>query len=179
MRVKITGRHVVMTDALRRYIENRMRRLDRYGLKLGDVQVVAVVEKYRHVAEATVKVNGVTIQGKASTHQMYASIDQVLEKIGRQIQKRKAKLTDHRPVAGSPRPVRKRREGAAQPRGVATVRPPLQTLTVGEALNRLSDDRGALVVFVNPSVNRVQVVRRTDGGTVELIDPQPPSSAAR
>lgn len=178
MRVKITGRHVVITEALRRHIENRMSRLDRYGVELGDVQVVVVVEKYRHMAEAMVKVNGVTIQGKASTRQMYASIDQVLEKICRQIQKRKAKLTDHRPPAGVPRPARKRSDGSSMPRGLATVRPTLQMMTVREALDRLTEDRAALVVFVNPSVNRVQVVRRTDSGTVELIDPQPPSSAA-
>ncbi len=118
MHVRITGRHVVITEALRRYIENRMRRLDRYGVELGEVQVVVVVEKYRHIAEAV------------------------------------------------------------KPPGLATVRPPLQMMTVREALNRLSADRSPLVVFVNASVNRIQVVRRTDNGTVELIDPQPPSRAA-
>ncbi len=179
MRVKITGRHVVITEALRRYIETRMKRLDRYGLELGDVQVVLVVEKYRHTAEALVKVNGVAVQGKASTRQMYTSIDQVLEKIGRQIQKRKAKLTAHRPTAGPRRPTRKRNAGSAPSPSLATVRPSLQMMTVREALNRLREDHSALVVFVNPSVNRVQVVRRAENGTIELIDPQPPSRAAR
>lgn len=33
MRVMMTGRHVKITDALRRYIEARMTRLERYGVK--------------------------------------------------------------------------------------------------------------------------------------------------
>jgi len=89
MRVFITGRHVKVTGALRRYIETRVRRLDRYGLTLRDVQVVVGVEKYRHIAEVILTLNGVVIQGKASTNEMYSSVDLVLEKISAQVRKRK------------------------------------------------------------------------------------------
>ena len=41
MRLMITGRHVAVTPALRDYIETRMERLDRYGLKLGTLQIPA------------------------------------------------------------------------------------------------------------------------------------------
>ncbi len=85
MRVLITGRHMEMSAALRRYIETRMKRLERYGVKLEGAQVVLDVEKYRHTAELTLSLNGATIQGRASTNEMYASIDQLFDKISRQV----------------------------------------------------------------------------------------------
>ena len=51
MRLMITGRHVAVTPALREYVETRMERLDRYGLKLGTLQILLSLEKFHHVAE--------------------------------------------------------------------------------------------------------------------------------
>jgi putative sigma-54 modulation protein len=95
MRVRITGRHVQITPALKRYIETRMRRLERYDSKLGDVAVVLGVEKYRHTAEVILTLNRTMIQAKASTKEMYASIDQLFDKISRQVRKHKKKLIRH------------------------------------------------------------------------------------
>ncbi|MDE3117900.1 MAG: ribosome-associated translation inhibitor RaiA, partial [Nitrospirota bacterium] len=78
MQILITGRHVEVTPALRRYIEVRMKRVERFEAKLGDVQVILGVEKYRHTAEVILTLNGVAVQAKASTKEMYASIDEVL-----------------------------------------------------------------------------------------------------
>ncbi|MBI4402150.1 MAG: ribosome-associated translation inhibitor RaiA [Nitrospirae bacterium] len=173
MRITITGRHVKVTPGLRRYIETRMTRLQRYGAKVGDVQVVLGVEKYRHTAEAVLTLNGAVIQSKASTNEMHASLDQLLNKISRQVQKRKEKLIDHKSRAIAPRPIREPREAELEPLDVHTVHTPLHILTVAEAVGRLGGVPGALVVFINASSNRVQVVRRLDNGDVELIDPQP------
>ena len=52
MKLRITGRHMDVTSALRRYLETRFARLDRYELKAGIVQVVLSVEKLQHKAEA-------------------------------------------------------------------------------------------------------------------------------
>ena len=51
MRLMITGRHVAVTPALREYVETRMERLDRYGLRLGTLQILLSLEKFHHVAE--------------------------------------------------------------------------------------------------------------------------------
>jgi putative sigma-54 modulation protein len=172
MRLLMTGRHVKVTPALKRYVEGRLSRLTRYCAEVGDVQVVIGVEKYRHSAEAKLAFNGVAIQAKASTNEMYASIDVVLDKIARQLAKRKEKLVSHKA-----RPVSARTGSAASkpaapwPR-IQTVVVPLPTLTVDEAVERLSNDSSSLVIFLNASVDRVQVVRQLESGTVELMDPR-------
>lgn len=175
MRVMITGRHVKITPALRRYIESRMRRLERYGVELGSVQVVVGVEKYRHTAEMILRLNGATIQGRASTNEMYASVDRLLGKIGRQVRKRKEKLINHKPRTGSLRSAPPRTEAEHKSTGIQTVRVSLPTLTIAGALGRLGKATSSLLIFVNEALDRVQVMQRLDHGGVELIDPRPGS----
>jgi putative sigma-54 modulation protein len=169
----ITGRHVEVTPALRRYVETRFKRLERYALRFGDVQVILSVEKYRHVAEVVLPLNGVVIQGKTSTTEMYASIDQLFDKIGRQILKRKEKLTSHkvRPVTAVVRA--RARKTPAPAVKVETVRVMLHVLSLAQAISRLGHEPQAFVVFKDPVINRVQVLRRSESGAVQLIDPRP------
>lgn len=173
MRVLITGRHVKATPALRRYVEARLTRLDRYGAKIGNVQVVLGVEKYRHTAEAIFTLNGVMVQSKASTDEMYASIDQVLDKVERQIRKRKGKLIAGQSRVAASLSARRTRESTAAPLDFKTVRTPLHTLTVGEAIEQLGGHPSAMVLFMNAALKRIQVVRRLNDGSIELLDPQP------
>jgi putative sigma-54 modulation protein len=96
MLVTITGRHMTVTPALRRYLDMRLRKLERRGVEPARGEFVLVVEKHRHTAEGVVIVNGRVIQGKASTREMYASIDRLLDKIGRQFVKKKEKRADRK-----------------------------------------------------------------------------------
>lgn len=172
MRLTITGRHVDVTEALRRYIGTRMQRLDRYRLKLDEAQVVLGVEKYRHTAEVILTVNGRVIQGKESTTEMYASLDRVFDQMGRRIRKRKEILSNHKPqgsVRSRPAAARAREAG---PR-IKSLRVPAPRLTVREAAETLPVAPSALVMFVDASTDRVQVLRRLENGGIELLDPQP------
>jgi len=111
------------------------------------------------------------VQGKTSTTEMYASIDQLFDKIGRQIVKRKEKLSSHKVRPATPVP--RRRTKAAPPAvDVETVRVVLHEVSMAQAINRLSDEPHALVVFKDPILNRVQVMRRLESGAVQLIDPR-------
>lgn len=172
MRVMITGRHMEVTSALRRYVEMRMKRLARYGMKLDGAQVVLSMEKYRHTAEIVLTLDGAVIQGKTSTSEMYASIDQLMDKISRRLLKRKEKLVNHKVRAPISQPSHEVSESG---RGVVAYeirRPPLYSLTVAQAAERLGVQSSSLLVFKEPSTNRIQVMRRLESGGIKLIDPQ-------
>jgi putative sigma-54 modulation protein len=172
MQVLITGRHVEVTSALRKYIESRMKRLERHKAKVGDVQVILGVEKYRHTAEGILSLNGTVVQAKASTKEMYASIDALFDKVVRQVSKRKQKLNSRKPlrVARTPGLAQSDSVGA-QVADIKVVRPPLQRLTVTGAAEQLGEHPGAVLVFQNDVSDRMQVMRRLVNGTAELIDP--------
>jgi putative sigma-54 modulation protein len=170
MRVLITGRHVDVTPALRRYIDSRSKRLARYGARVGKIQVVLGVEKYRHTAEILVHFDGALLQSKAATREMYSAIDELFDRVAAQVRRRKEKRRDHKGRArtrlhvtrDSPEP-----ETAA----IKTVRRPLETLTIAEAKARLEEQGMDAVVFVNSEVDRIQVLRRAGADQLELLDP--------
>ncbi len=174
MQILITGRHVEVTPALRRYIEVRMKRVERFEAKLGDVQVILGVEKYRHTAEVILTLNGVAVQAKASTKEMYASIDEVLDKIGRQISRQKDKRRSRKsaPAVLFP-PAPRATRSSPRSLGVRLVRPALRRLTLEEAIERLGAEAGAWLVFQDAATERLQVLHRSAGGAIELIDSSP------
>ncbi|MCP9446817.1 MAG: ribosome-associated translation inhibitor RaiA [Nitrospira sp.] len=97
MTIRITGRHLDITPALREYVQTRFQRLDRYELKVGSLQVVLGVEKLQHTAEVVGTVNGKPLQAKTSTREMYASIDELIDRVDAQFRKWKGRLADHKP----------------------------------------------------------------------------------
>jgi len=96
MKLRITGRHMAITPALREYVETRFGRLDRYGLKGGSLQVVLGVEKLQHKAEVVGAVNGKSVQAKTSTREMYATIDALVDRVDAQFRKWKGRLVSHK-----------------------------------------------------------------------------------
>ena len=97
MKLRITGRHIAVTPALRNYVETRFGRLDRYGLKEGSLQVVLGVEKLQHNAEVVGAVKGKRVQAKTSTREMYATIDALFDRVDGQFRKWKERLVNHKP----------------------------------------------------------------------------------
>ena len=97
MRIKITGRHMDISPALKDYVETRFGRLDRYGLKIESLEVVLEVEKLQHKAEAIGTVNGKSVQAKTSTPEMYATIDALVDRVDTQLRKWKERVSSHKP----------------------------------------------------------------------------------
>lgn len=95
MELTVTGHHVDVTDALREYVAARLDKIERHFDNLTDIHCVLKIEKLVHKAEATVRLNGATIHAEANDADMYAAIDDLADKIDRQVRKHKEKLTDH------------------------------------------------------------------------------------
>ena len=95
MQLDITGHHVEITNPLRDYVSSKMERLERHFDNVTDMHVVLSVEKLRHKAEATVRVNGAKIYADATEEDMYAAIDDLADKLERRVRKHKEKLVDH------------------------------------------------------------------------------------
>ena len=98
MKLRLTGRHIDITPALKSYVETRFGRLDRYGLKVGSLQVVLDVEKLQHKAEVVGLVSGKRVQAKTATPEMYATIDALVDRVDVQFRKWKERLVSHKPV---------------------------------------------------------------------------------
>jgi putative sigma-54 modulation protein len=107
MAITVRGKNLDITPSLKEYVEKRVKKVTKYFDKTGDITVILSVEKGRHQTgnfhhvEVTVPVNGLLIRGEERTADMYASIDQVMDKIEKQIGKYKQSWRRNSEVAGS------------------------------------------------------------------------------
>ncbi|HXL27306.1 MAG TPA: ribosome-associated translation inhibitor RaiA, partial [Chthoniobacterales bacterium] len=97
--IRVTGRHVSVTEAMKEYCRRKVATLHLDYPKIIEVQVILDVQKYRHQAEVILHCsNHITIEARAECNDMYASIDQVVDRVARQMRKCKTRLMkNHRP----------------------------------------------------------------------------------
>lgn len=94
MQVNISGHQLVVTDALRDYIGEKLDRLQRHFDKITNVQVILEVEKLKQKIEATLHIAGGEVVANAEHEDMYAAIDLLADKLDRQLIKYKEKQLD-------------------------------------------------------------------------------------
>jgi putative sigma-54 modulation protein len=92
MQINISGHHVDVTPALREYVNNKLERLNRHFDQITNTHVVLTVERSRQSADATLHVAGADIAASAESEDMYAAIDDLTDKLDRQIIKHKEKI---------------------------------------------------------------------------------------
>src|ERR1700746_995465 len=90
MELHVKGTDLEVSDAIRSYAERKMGKLDKQVSKLVRVEVELAVEKNpsiaaNQVAEATVWLKGHTLRAREATRDMKASIDELAEKVLRQV----------------------------------------------------------------------------------------------
>lgn len=165
--MKITGRHMQVTPALKRYIRARFERLERYDTSLDRLEIVLSVTKLQHTAEVVCSIRGKRFQAKTSTREMYASVDQLVDRLDGQIRKYKERRVEHK---GRKRalPVLPAASGHED---MKIVRPKIAVLSRSEARNRLQADPGAIVLFTCADSGKLQILKRSETGHVVLIDP--------
>jgi putative sigma-54 modulation protein len=167
--MKITGRHMDVTPALKRYIRARFERLGRYYVPLDRLEVVLSVTKLQHTAEVVCSIKGRRFQAKTSTREMYATVDQLADRLDGQIRKFKERRVEHKgrtkrllPIVSTP---------GSDHEELRIVRPKIAVLSRAEARNRLEPNPGAMVLFTCADSGKLQILRRSESGHVVLIDP--------
>lgn len=95
MRIETYGQQLDVTPALRDYVEEKLRRLDRHFDQPIEVRVQLGLRKPAHHAAADVSVPGKSLHADADGENMYAAIDLLADKLDRLILKHKEKQQDH------------------------------------------------------------------------------------
>ena len=89
MNLTVTGHHVVVTPAIRTYVEAKLDRAMRHCDHVTAVNVILTVEKLRQRAEANVHVRGQDIFVEHEDGDLYAAIDALADKLDRKLIKYK------------------------------------------------------------------------------------------
>lgn len=101
MQVNVAFRHMDPSAAVTRYASEKLQHVVNKHVSGMDTdsQVVFSTERFLHVANFTININGMTVKCVEKNEDMYASIDLALEKIERQVKRFKNRIRSHRPDA--------------------------------------------------------------------------------
>ncbi|HYZ20162.1 MAG TPA: ribosome-associated translation inhibitor RaiA [Gaiellaceae bacterium] len=179
MRLQVKGRNVEVSDSIRSYAEKKLGKLDRLVADPTRVELELAVERNpavaaNHVAEATVWTKGPVLRARESSADMKASIDQLVDKLERQVKRyRQKRRRGRRMEAGAfAEPQAEEATAAGEPRLVKTKQFPVKPMTPEEAVLQLELVGHDFFVFRNADSDDVNVVYRRRDGAYGLIEPQ-------
>src|SRR4030042_6991253 len=96
MEITVTFRHIDASESLKAYAEEKVSKMDKYFDFPVEAHIVLAVEKFRRSADVTLNVNGTLIKGVVETEDMYSAIDQVMDKIEKQVKRYRSKIRNRR-----------------------------------------------------------------------------------
>ena len=178
MRLQVKGKNVEVTDAIRSYAEAKLAKLERHLNDPTRVEVELAVERNpsiadNQVAEATVWTKAPVLRARESSTDMKASIDQLADKLQRQVQryksKRRRRNNRHDSPAEEPIPVV---ADEGEPVIVKSKQFPVGPMTPEEAVLQLELVGHDFFVFQSADTDVVNVVYRRRDGNYGLIEPQ-------
>src|ERR1700727_1746792 len=195
--IQVPGRHVSVTEAMKEYCRRRLACLHLDYPKIIEVQIIMDVQKYRHMAEVILHCsNHIALEASAESDDMYVSVDEVVDKIARQMRKYKTRLMrQHRPrkhtvrhleetvlrwewvesLEESPEANAARDNAettyASEPSVIHSEKYPVKPMYIDEAVLQIEMSAKQFLVFLNAKTEKVNVIYRRKSGDFGLIEP--------
>jgi len=100
MNLTISGHHLEVTPALRSYVTAKLERITRHFDQVVDVKVLLTMDNQkekekRQRAECTIHVKGSDLFAESAHADLYAAVDELMDKLDRQVVRHKERLHDH------------------------------------------------------------------------------------
>lgn len=177
MMMTVTFRRMEAAESLRAYAEEKLSKLKKYLDSPLEAHVVLEVEKFRHLADVTLNVDGTRIKAVEETEDMYSAIDQVMDKIEIQLKKLRAKVKNRKTDSI------KGKGALASDASAETMESPVDELTIRveklvakpmdpeEAAMQLSASKQDFLVFRNARTRETNVIYKRKDGDIGLIEP--------
>ncbi|HEY8344733.1 MAG TPA: ribosome-associated translation inhibitor RaiA [Bacillota bacterium] len=175
MEVKILGKNIDLTDALRQYAEKKVEKIGKFFAQEPlEAQVSLGIERGLHIVDITISINGLLLRGEEKTGDMYASIDGAVDKIERQIRKYKTRINrrlreENKVVIP---PSKEKVEEAPEPKVVRTKRFAIKPMSTEEAIMQMDLLGHDFFVYFNADTEEVNVVYKRKDGNYGLIEPE-------
>ncbi len=100
MNLTISGHHLEVTPALRMYVTEKLDRITRHFDQVVDVKVLLSIENQkekerRQRAECNIHVKGNDLFAESAHADLYAAVDDLVDKLDRQVVRHKGRIQDH------------------------------------------------------------------------------------
>lgn len=91
----VTGRNFQVTDAIKSYLLEKISKIEKFNLRIVDINATMEKQKLDHRIDIVVKVDHIKIKSHADSSDMYASIDMAVDKLQSQLRKYHSRIREH------------------------------------------------------------------------------------
>ena len=174
MNIRITGKDLKATEAIKDYVEKKIERLEKYFGEDFDVSVMIMTEKAEQIADITVKAKENIYRAVTAHRDLYASIDKDIDILEGQI--RKVKTKKEKTSRDSIKTIMANGENALEIENeiIKTIYYDIKPITPEDAILKLQEkpaDR--FIVFINQDTNKVNVIYKLkDSKNYGLVEPE-------
>jgi len=100
MNLTISGHHLEVTPSLRTYVTTKLNRIKRHFDQVVDIKVLLTLEnlkekELRQKAECNIRVKGIDLFAESAHEDLYAAVDELVDKLDRQVVRHKDRLQAH------------------------------------------------------------------------------------
>lgn len=175
MNIKITGKDVKATEAIKDYVEKKMERVEKYFDEAFDVLVTIKTQKNEQIAEITVMVKADTYRAVTAHKDMYASIDKDIDILEGQI----TKLKNKKDKANREDSIKNinpnmEEENEIEDEIIKTIYYDIKPITPEDAKMKLQEKPSdKFITFINQETSKVNVLfKLKDSKNFGLIEPE-------
>ncbi|MGB9629420.1 MAG: ribosome hibernation-promoting factor, HPF/YfiA family [Thermodesulfobacteriota bacterium] len=181
MQISVTFRHMEKDGVIRDHVKEKIEKLGKYIENPREVHVVLTAERFLHIAELTIVGDGTTFNSQGRNSDLYTAIDQMVDRMERQIRERKGKGRRRKgnlSLSKSSNPPRSELEwrdpGAEEAPSVQRRRVRVKPMSLDEAIAQFHLDQKEVLFFINSDSGVMNALYRTQEGKMEWIEPHPP-----
>lgn len=175
MDIKITGKNIEVTDAMKDYIEKKLEKLEKFEGKNTDINVVCSVERDDQIVEIQIKHDGEFIRVEERNEDLYASVDLALDRAERQLRKEKEKRIEKSQINTLKSKIVSmfnKEEKEVKGELTKTLVYEIKPISVEDAKLKLEETDNIFLAFVNQDNNEVNVIYKRGDGSFGIVIPE-------
>lgn len=195
--ITVTGRNVLVTDAMQQYAIDKISKIDRFSNRIVDVNVVMDIQKLEHRVDITMKVDQIVVRSSANSENIYSSIDKAVDRLKSQLSRYKRRLREHQIKGAATVDINEVIVAPSIEEEIETFNDeivsdtsaneinkyvphkivsketrPLKTLNYSEAIMKIELSGDDFMVFRGEEDHKLKVIYRRDDGNFGVIEPE-------
>lgn len=177
MKITVSGKNgMIITDGLRNSANKSLSKIEKLFTEDTEARVVLSVQKNNQIAEVTIPFKGMIFRAEEVSDDMYASIDNVVDKLEKQILKYKTKIKNNFATESIRFDIPQDyiKNGSSEENEfevVKTKRFSIKPMSIEEAILQMNLLGHNFFVFTNSETDDFTVVYKRKDGRYGLIEP--------
>jgi len=161
---------------LRSYVEEKVYKVKKYFDSPVEAHIVLKIEKFRHIADMTISIDGNKIKAVDESGDMYSSIDQAMDKIEEQLRRLMSRKKEYRleNIKGTDLLINgvetQEDQVESEPTIIRAERVDIKPMDINEAAMQMNMSKRNFFVFSNSKSKSINIIYKRNDGNLGLIE---------